>query len=775
MKHTTTLDIQGMHCTSCAGTIEKKLKAVPGVQAATVNFATKQAVIEHEHADTAEHELIHAVKTAGYQAQPPSAHDGDHGHMHHGETRSWRLKTIVGAIMSAPLLYFMLIDFVPAFPGSAVVMPWMGLISFIAATITQIYVGGAFYRGTWAGFKTFSFNMDSLVAIGTTTAYVYSVVFYALYVTSAGSLLSPMGEKIPELYFETSTLLLAFIAFGKWLEAKATTRTSDAIGKLIGLQAKTARVVRDNTTVDIAIEEVVVGDLVIVRPGEKIPLDGTITEGESSIDESMVTGESLPVDKTVGATVIGATINRSGSFTYQVTKVGDQTLLARIIRIMQDAQLSKAPIQSFADRVSSIFVPSVIVIALLAFVVWYVVLGSSFSFAIMAFTAVLVIACPCALGLATPTAIMVGTGKGAGYGILIKGGEPLEAAQSIDTIVFDKTGTITNGRPQVTDVIADDRAALLRIAAALETRSEHPLAQAITQHDDVTGQALPQVTSFRALPGFGVTGTIQGIDYFFGNRQLIQAHTKASLASYTTQLEALERDGKTAMLLATASTIVGIIAVADTIKETTPEAVATLRRMGLTVYMLTGDNHGTAQAIAAQAGIDHVIAEVLPADKASHIAQLQQQGRRVAMVGDGINDAPALATANLGIAMGTGTDIAIEAGGIVIMHGDLRSIASAFELSRATIRKVRQNLFFALFYNVIGIPIAARLFYVFGLVLRPELAGLAMALSSVSVVTNSLTLRGFRPGKRNWLSIITPILMTIVFGLAFIQFARLGD
>ena len=773
MKHTTTLDIQGMHCTSCAGTIEKKLKAVSGVQAATVNFATKQAMVEHDHA--AEHELIHAVETAGYRAQPPSAHDGGHSHLHHGETRSWRLKTVVGALMSAPLLYFMLIDFVPAFPGSAVVMPWMGLVSFVAATITQIYVGGAFYRGTWAGLKTFSFNMDSLVAIGTTTAYLYSVVFYAIHIASAGSLLSLMGEKIPELYFETSTLLLAFIAFGKWLEAKATTRTSDAIGKLIGLQAKTARVIRGDTTTDIAIEEVVVGDFVIVRPGEKIPLDGIITEGQSSIDESMVTGESLPVDKTVGAVVIGATINRSGSFTYRVTQVGDQTLLARIIRIMQDAQLSKAPIQSFADRVSSVFVPSVIVIALLAFVIWYVILGSSFSFAIMAFTAVLVIACPCALGLATPTAIMVGTGKGAGYGILIKGGEPLEAARSIDTIVFDKTGTITNGRPQVTDLMADDRTTLLRIAAALEIRSEHPLAQAITQHDGVAGQSLPQVINFRALPGFGVTGQIEKVDYFFGNRQLIQTHTKASLASYATQLDTLERDGKTTMILATPGTVIGIIAVADTIKETTPEAIATLKHRGLTVYMLTGDNHNTARAIAAQAGIDHVIAEVLPADKASHIEQLQRQGHRVAMVGDGINDAPALATATLGIAMGSGTDIAIEAGGIVIMHGDLRSIANALELSHATISKVRQNLFFALFYNVIGIPIAARLFYAFGLVLRPELAGLAMALSSVSVVTNSLTLRGFRPGKRNWISIITPLLMTIVFGLAFIQFARISE
>jgi Cu+-exporting ATPase len=545
----------------------------------------------------------------------------------------------------------------------------------------------------------------------------------------------------------------------------------------MGLQPKTAQVKRGGKFVEVAIDDIAHDDVIMVRPGEKIPLDGIVIKGDSSIDESMVTGESIPVEKHTGDTVIGATINTTGSLEFRVTRIGKETTLSQIIKLIEDAQGSKAPIQSFADRISSWFVPTVIGIAVLTFLMWFFIMGSSFVFALMAFTAVLVIACPCALGLATPTAIMVGTGKGAEQGILIKGGEPLEAARDITTIVFDKTGTLTNGKPVVTDVIPvgkHSEAEVLAAASALEASSEHPLAQAIIAKVNSLSLSLLAVEHFAAIPGQGVIGTIDGTQYLLGNRKLLADKSDINTGFLAERIETLEKSGKTVMILATKSQAIGLIGVADTIKETTPEAINRLQKLGVDVYMLTGDNTRTAQAIAAQVGITEVIADVLPGDKASRIKELQESGKIVAMVGDGINDAPALAQADLGIAMGSGADVAMETGGIIIMHNDLRDTVTAIQLARETVSKIKQNLFFALIYNVIGIPIAARVFASFGLVLRPELAGLAMALSSVSVVTNSLTLRYFRPGKRNVISIIVPILMTALFVLAFIGFAKLG-
>ena len=518
----------------------------------------------------------------------------------------------------------------------------------------------------------------------------------------------------------------------------------------------------------------------MVRPGEKIPVDGTVLKGQSSVDESMITGESIPVEKNPGATVIGATINKHGSFEFTATKVGSETTLAQIIRIVEEAQGSKAPIQAFADRISAYFVPVVIFLAIATFLMWYLAFGASLAFSLMAFTAVIVIACPCALGLATPTAIMVGTGKGAEHGILIKGGEPLEAACKVKAIVFDKTGTLTKGRPEVTDVVSAtmaDEEKIVSIAASLEKLSEHPLAEAIVKYAKKESIPLVEADSFRAIPGHGVQGAQNGITYYLGNRRMITDVVGLStdaLLKIERKIRKLEESGKTVMILASPQEILGLIAVADTIKETTVEAVRALQDRHIKVFMITGDNRRTADAIARQAGIKNVLAEVLPEDKAEKIKKMQKTGIKVAMVGDGINDAPALAQADLGIAMGSGTDVAMETGGIIIIKNDLRDVLTAINLSRETMGKIKQNMFFALFYNVLGIPIAARLFVGIGLVLKPELAGLAMALSSVSVVSNSLFLKRFKPGKRNWLSMVAPFAMGVFFTIIFLVFARLS-
>jgi len=620
--------------------------------------------------------------------------------------------------------------------------------------------------------------MDSLIAIGTSTAYFYSLIGYISFAVSNRSLIGLAGQKIPNMYFETAALLITFVLLGKWLEARAKGKTSEAIKKLMGLQAKTARVIRNGVTEDIPIDEVVHGDIILVRPGEKIPVDGIVMKGSSAVDESMVSGESLPVEKNVGDEVIGVTINKTGSFEFEATRVGSETMLAQIIRLIEEAQGSKAPIQGFADRISARFVPAVIGIASLTFAIWFLFLNASLTFSLMAFTSVIVIACPCALGLATPTAIMVGTGKGAEYGILIKGGEPLESAEKITTMVFDKTGTLTNGEPEVTDVLGFngfDEDDVLQISASLEKSSEHPLAEAVYNHANDESIGLDEVTGFSAIPGHGVQGEVRGRRYYFGNRKLLTNVVGLELDGINRKVSRLEEQGKTVMILSSDEKVLGAVAVADTAKETSREAVSRLRDTGLDIYMITGDNRRTANAIAKELGITNVLAEVLPEDKASEVKKLQESGKKVAMVGDGINDAPALAQADLGIAMGSGTDVAMETGGIVMIKNDLRDVVTAKELSKDTFGKVRQNMFFALFYNVMGIPIAARVFAGLGVVLRPELAGIAMVLSSVSVVSNSLLLRRFKPGRKNYISKIAPVVMVIVFTLLFVWFARISS
>lgn len=772
------LALSGMHCASCAGLIEKALKKVPGVKEASVNFAAEKAAVTYDERETGKEDLINAVKKTGYGTSVLDSKDTEYEKRKRKEEISnyWK-KFIISFILSSPMLYFMLLDFFKWLPGSMLLLPYIGIISLPLTIPIQFWIGAGFYKGMWSALRMKTFNMDSLIAIGTSVAFFYSLINFLLYYTANNSLIGLNGTKIPELYFETAAFLITFVILGKWLEAKTKGRTSDAIKKLMGLQAKTARVLRNGVASDIPIDEVVTGDIVLVRPGEKIPVDGIIVKGSSAVDESMITGESLPVEKQLNDKVIGGTINKTGSFEFKATKVGAETTLAQIIRLVEDAQGSKAPIQAFADRISAFFVPIVIGLAILTFTIWYFALNAPLSFALMAFTAVIVIACPCALGLATPTAIMVGTGSGAENGILIKGGEPLEKACKINAIVFDKTGTITKGKPEVTDIVsasAVDEDDVLTIAASLEKQSEHPLAEAIYTYANEEGITLSQVQNFKAIPGHGVEGEINGRKYYFGNRKLLE-DCGLSIEKINRKMSRLEEQGKTAMILSTEKEIIGIVGVADTVKETSKEAVEKLKKMGVEVYMITGDNARTAKAIASQVGVTNVLAEVLPQDKALEVKKLQENRKKVAMVGDGINDAPALAQADLGIAMGSGADVAMEAGGIVIIKNDLRDVVNAINLSKSTMNKIKQNMFFALFYNVMGIPIAARIFYGLGLVLKPELAGLAMALSSVSVVSNSLLLRYYKPGKRDYISMAAPIIMIILFSFIFFEFARFSS
>ena len=773
------LVISGMHCSSCASIIERQLKKVPGVAEARVNFSAEKATVIYDPTQSPVASLVKAIEKAGYFGSLESATGSEsQSERQQKEIKhQWR-KFRAGAILSAPMIYFMFLDFFNFLPGARSLLPYVGLVSFILTTPVQLIIGRSFYKGMMSALKMHTFNMDSLIAIGTSVAYFYSVINFLKFYALNNSLIGLDGAKIPELYFETAAFLITFVILGKFLEAKAKGRTSEAIKKLMGLAAKTARVIRNGQTLDILAEQVVKDDIVVVRPGEKIPVDGIIIKGSSAVDESMITGESLPIEKQVNDSVIGGTINKFGSFEFKATRIGSETTLAQIIRLVEDAQGSKAPIQAVADRISAYFVPAVISIAILTFLVWYLFLGSTLSFALMAFTAVIVIACPCALGLATPTAIMVGTGAGAEHGILIKGGEPLEGASKVDTIIFDKTGTITKGKPEVTDIedLGElDETEVLQVSASLEKQSEHPLAEAIVNYANEEKIDLSETASFSAVPGQGVKGIIGKVEYFFGNRKLITETLGLDVNKFERKLTRLEEQGKTAMILASKKDILGIVAVADTVKETSKEAVSMLKKLGIEVWMITGDNLRTARAIAKEVGIDNVLAEVLPQDKANEVKKLQDAGKKVAMVGDGINDAPALAQANLGIAMGSGTDVAMEAGGIVIIKNDLRDVVNAIELSKTTVSKIRQNMFFALFYNVIGIPIAARVFSFIGLVLKPELAGLAMALSSVSVVSNSLLLRRYQPGKKNYLSMFAPAIMMLAFTLLFIEFARFSS
>lgn len=725
-----TLSIQGMSCAACSARIEKKLSSMEGVAEARVNLATERATVRYDPGKVKVSEIIAAVESLGYGADLADSSTDREKEMREKEIKSLRTTFILSACLTAPLLLGMIL-WMAGLRGPVVTFlhnPWFQLA---LATPVQFIIGSRFYRHAWLALKSGSANMDVLIAMGTSAAY-----FFSLY----NAFFQEVGHgMVHDLYFEASAVIITLILLGKYLEAVAKGKTSEAIRKLMGLQAKTARVLRGGQETDIPIEEVSLDDIIIVRPGEKIPVDGVIIEGTSSVDESMLTGESLPVEKKPGDTVIGATMNKYGSFKFRATRVGRDTVLSQIIRMVEEAQGSKAPIQKLADKVAGIFVPAVIGIAVLTFIIWLLVTGDTGK-ALISSVSVLVIACPCSLGLATPTAIMVGTGKGAEKGILIKGGEYLETAYRINTVVLDKTGTITKGTPEVTDIVplaGGAREDLLKLAAIAEKRSEHPLGVAVYEHGKRELGSIEDPDDFEAISGMGVRARVGEREIHVGTRRLM-AGLGVDISGIERIITELEDQGKTAMIVASGGSVKGIIAVADTMKESSREAIDMLRRMGIEVYMITGDNLRTARAIARQAGIDHVLAEVMPENKAREVERLKQEGRTVAMVGDGINDAPALATADIGMAMGNGTDIAIEAADITLMRGDLRAIPDAIRLSRRTMTKIRQNLFWAFIYNIIGIPFAA-----LGL-LNPMIAGAAMAFSSVSVVTNSLSLKRFR-------------------------------
>jgi Cu+-exporting ATPase len=730
-----TLKISGMTCAACSAKIEKKLNKLEGVARASVNLASEKATVEYDSSQVKVPAMIKIVEDLGYKAVREEELSRDTEKEERArEIKRLKWELIFSALLSSPLLLAMLLMLLPADWALVSSLHFLHdeYFQLIVATPVQFIIGSRFYKNAYYALRSRSADMDVLIAMGTSSAYFFSL--YNVFFQTV-----PQGM-MKDLYFEAAVVIITLILLGKYLEALAKGKTSEAIRKLSGLQAKTARIIRNGAEMDIAIEAVEVGDIVVVRPGEKIPVDGQIMEGSSAVDESMLTGESLPVEKKPGDQVIGASINKYGTFHFQAAKVGKDTALARIIRMVEEAQGSKAPIQKIADQVAGVFVPVVVAIALLTFLVWFFLLGNLTS-GIISAVAVLVIACPCALGLATPTAIMVGTGKGAENGILIKGGEYLELAYKLNTIVLDKTGTITKGRPEVTEVVSlgqMDKNEVLFLAAAAEKNSEHPLGAAIYEKGLREFGKLTEPQQFEAIPGRGVKAVIDNKVVYMGTRKLMRERV-TDPQDYESAITALEDQGRTAMILAVDNKIEAIVAVADTVKEDSREAIAELQQMGLEVIMITGDNKRTARAIAGQVGISNVLAEVLPEKKAEEVEKLKKQGKIVAMVGDGINDAPALVMADIGMAIGTGTDIAMEAADITLMRGDLRTIPTAIKLSRKTMAKIKQNLFWAFIYNIIGIPIAA-----LGL-LNPMIAGAAMAFSSVSVVTNSLRLRKFKP------------------------------
>lgn len=723
------LVLTGMTCAACSTRIEKGLNKLDGVIQANVNLALEKASVEFNPSIVSPKEMIQKVEDLGYGAMVKSDENEQEAVDHRQkEIKSQQRKFIFSAILSLPLLWAMFGHF--SFTSSlyvpeAFMNPW---VQMALATPVQFYIGKQFYVGAYKALKNKGANMDVLVALGTSAAYFYSV--YLAFET-IGSDSHSVG-----LYFETSAVLITLIILGKLFEAKAKGKSSEAIKKLMGLQAKTATVLRNGVEQTISLEEVVSGDVLLIKPGEKIPVDGIVLEGSSAIDESMLTGESVPVDKSIGDTVIGATLNKNGFIKIEATKVGKETALAQIIKVVEEAQGSKAPIQRMADSISGIFVPIVVGIAVITFLIWYVwVDPGNFGEALEKLIAVLVIACPCALGLATPTSIMAGSGRSAEYGILFKGGEHLEKTQSVSTVILDKTGTITNGAPVLTDVITNQiESEFLSLVGSAEKQSEHPLAQAIVEGIKEKSIDLKDAAGFENIPGYGIKAVVDGKTVLVGTRRLMKKHN-VDVEDVLSKMEDLEKQGKTAMLAAVDGTYAGLIAVADTIKDTSATAIKRMKEMGLQVIMITGDNKQTANAIAKQAGVEHVIAEVLPEGKAEEVKKLQAEGKVVAMVGDGINDAPALATADIGMAIGTGTDVAMEAADITLIRGDLNSIPDAILMSHKTMRNIKQNLFWALAYNSLGIPIAA-----IGL-LAPWLAGAAMAFSSVSVVLNALRLQ----------------------------------
>ncbi|PSO51695.1 MAG: copper-translocating P-type ATPase [Cyanobacteria bacterium QH_6_48_35] len=748
-----TLKLRGMSCASCASTIEEAVHSVPGVSECSVNFGMEQATVKYDSQKTNLEAIQDAIDDAGYSAssvqdqEMVTGEDDAEKAARKAESRELLIKVAVGGVISVILI----VGSLPAMIG--VNLPWIPAWLHnpwfqLALTVpVQFWCGYRFYTGTWKAFKHHAATMDTLIALGTSAAF-----FYSLFATLFSGFLINQGLT-PQVYYETAAVVITLILLGRLFESRAKGQTSEAIRQLMGLQARDARVIRDGQEIDVPIKEVQIDDVILVRPGEKVPVDGEITEGTSTLDEAMVTGESVPVKKQSGDEVIGATINKTGSFKFRATRVGKDTVLAQIVQLVQDAQGSKAPIQRIADQVTGWFVPAVIAVAITTFVTWFNVMGN-LTLALITTVGVLIIACPCALGLATPTSVMVGTGKGAENGILIKGAESLELAHRIQTIVLDKTGTLTVGKPTVTDFFTVGGTAnhnelkLLRLAAAVERNSEHPLAEAVVSYAQSQQVKLVDAQNFEAISGSGVQGTV--------SERFVQIGTSRWMEELGIATEALqerkaawETEGKTAVWMAVDGKIEGLIAIADALKPSSAAAVKSLRRLGLEVVMLTGDNQKTAEAIAREAGITRVLAEVRPDQKAAQVVALQEkEDKIVAMVGDGINDAPALAQAHVGIAIGTGTDVAIAASDLTLISGELQGIVTAIQLSNATIRNIRQNLFFAFIYNTAGIPIAAGiLFPIFGWLLNPIIAGAAMAFSSVSVVTNALRLRNFQPSK----------------------------
>ncbi|MBD1820959.1 copper-translocating P-type ATPase [Cyanobacteria bacterium FACHB-DQ100] len=745
----TTLKLRGMSCASCANNIEDAIRSVPGVEACSVNFGAEQAAVTYDPGKTDVAEIQEAVDAAGYSAQPLqdnvlAPEDDADRRVRQAEHRELTHRVGVSGIISAVLV----IGSLPAMTGLSIPLlpmwlhhPWL---QFVLTAPVLFWAGSSFFVNAWKALKRHTATMDTLVAVGTGTAYLYSLfpTFFPQWFIAQGL--------NPDVYFEAASVIITLLLLGRLLEGRAKGQTLDAIRKLSGLQARTARVIRQGREIDLPIAQVVVGDVILVRPGEKIPVDGEIIEGRSTIDEAMVTGESVPVTKQIGDEVIGATLNKTGSFKFRATRVGKDTFLAQIVKLVQQAQGSKAPIQRLADQVTGWFVPAVIAIAISTFILWYNVMGNV-TMALITTVGVLIIACPCALGLATPTSIMVGTGKGAENGILIKGAESLELAHKLQTIVLDKTGTITQGKPTVTDFVTVRGTAdhnelnLLRIAASIERNSEHPLAEAVVQYAQAQGAILADAQEFNAVAGSGVQGYVSDQWIQIGTHRWM-TELNIETRPLQQQWDQLESLGKTVIWIAVDGKAEAIMGIADAVKPSSVAAIRALQKLGLEVVMLTGDNRRTADVIAREVNIQRVFAEVRPDQKAATVETLQREGKVVAMVGDGINDAPALAQADVGMAIGTGTDVAIAASDITLISGDLRSIVTAIQLSRATIRNIQQNLFFAFIYNVAGIPIAAGILYpLFGWLLSPIIAGAAMAFSSVSVVTNALRLRNFQP------------------------------
>lgn len=719
------IKISGMSCAACATKIEKRLNKIEGIVKATVNLATEKAIVEYDSSNIGISDIITAIEKLGYKAKP--INEKDTGQEKEDGLKRLTIELFISIVLTLPLVVAMILNLLDI----EIKLLHSKYFQLLLATPVQFIIGFRFYRNAYKAVKAKAPNMDVLIAMGTTAAYFFSI--YNAFFTKINQDMS-----MKQLYFEASAVIITLILLGKYLETVAKGRTSEAIKKLIALGAKTARVIKDGIEIDIPIDEVHVGDIIVVKPGEKIPVDGEIIEGSSAVDESMLTGESMPVDKKAGDYVIGATINRFGTFKFRATKVGKDTVLSQIIKLVEEAQGSKAPIQKIADKVAGVFVQVVLIIAIITFLIWSFIVGD-FRQGIISAVAVMVIACPCALGLATPTAIMVGTGKGAEAGILIKNGESLEMAYKLNTIVFDKTGTITKGKPEVTDILSlkgMNDMEVLKLPAIAEKVSEHPVGIAIYEKGKNEFEDLPDPDKFEAVPGKGILAIVEDKQVFVGTKKFIE-EKGIETKDAENEINRLEEEGKSTVLVAVDNHLIAVLAVADTIKEEAKEVIDNLINMKLDVYMITGDNKKTAKVIAKQVGIFNVLAEVLPENKAEEIDKLKKQGKIVAMVGDGINDAPALATADIGIAIGSGTDIAIETASIALMRGNLKTIPLAIKLSKQTMKKIKQNLFWAFIYNIIGIPFAA-----FGL-LNPIIAGGAMAFSSVSVVTNSLSLRRF--------------------------------